>query len=160
MTKFATDYSAVLFRGWEVVRLNYAIDGSEVVVREKHTWSGATEKRVSISGLKGDTRRVWGRQKAHWACLLVFIAVGMTLGYNLLVREGGIQSGQIYWPLWGPGMAIGGMAWAVMWATRGRQEWTYFPPSNGGTGIYILKDRRFASAHQAFIKKLKQRIDD
>lgn len=152
-------YQALLFRGWELVRLRYEIDGKEVIVREKHTWTGVTEKRVAIGGLSSDTRRVWSRQPANWVALLVLLIVGMALGYNLLMREGGIQNGQVYWPLWGPGIALGSVAWFVMWTTRGRREWAHFLGREGRTGLFVLREKRNAAGHQAFVEAVKRKAE-
>ena len=140
-----------------MVRLRYEIDGAEVLVREKHTWRGVAEKRVAIGGLNGETRRVWSRQPANWVALLVLLVVGMALGFNLLEREGGIQNGQIDWRLWGPGIALGGVAWLVMWGTRGRREWTHFLGKEGKTGLFVLLEKRNAAGAREFVGVVKRK---
>jgi hypothetical protein len=151
-------YETLLFRGWEWVKIHYEIDGSHVVVREQHTWTGTTEKRVPIADLDRRTRRVWSRQPANWVALLVMLLVGVALGLDLMMREGGLDGGQVDWRLWGPGIAVGTVAWFVLWGTRGRREWTQFPGRDGRTGLYVLRGRRDPAGQQGFLDALRKRL--
>ncbi len=148
---------ALLFRGWEWVRLRYELEGDQVLVRETHTWTGTTERRVPIADLSRRTNRVWSRQPANWVALLVVVGAGLALGLNLLLREGGLDGGPVDWRLWGPGIAVGTVAWFVLWGTRGRREWTQFPGREGRTGLYVLRGKRAADGHQGFVEALKRR---
>lgn len=149
-------YETGLFRGWEWVRLRYEFDGGHVVVRERHTWSGTTGKQVPIADLSRRTHRVWSRQPANWVALLVVLLIGAALGFNLVMREGGFQEGQVDWRLWGPGIGVGTVAWFVLWGTRGRREWTHFPGREGRTGLYVLRGKRNAAGHQGFVDAVRK----
>lgn len=153
-----TGYQARLFRGWEWVRLRYEIEGNHVVVREEHTWTGATERRVPIADLSRPTHRVWSRQPANWVSLLVVLLVVAALGLNLMMRQGGLEDGQVDWRLWGPGIAVGTLAWFVLWGTRGKRQWTQFPGREGRTGLYVLRGKRDTDRHQEFVDAVKKRI--
>jgi hypothetical protein len=88
--------------------------------------------------------------------LLVVLLIGAALGFNLVMREGGFQEGQVDWRLWGPGIGVGTVAWFVLWGTRGRREWTHFPGREGRTGLYVLRGKRNAAGHQGFVDAVRK----
>jgi len=162
MSSKSSNYNAVLFRGWEFVRLDFALTRDSIVVRRKGTWSGAPEETtVSLENLSGQVRHVIARQSAHWFAMGLLIVVGLTLAGDLLFFKGGMQSmgGRgIYWPLWGPALMIGALAWWVMWRTRKPLAWTFFQPKSGYRGLYVLHDRRHHEAHAHFIATISKKI--
>jgi len=163
MSSRQTNYAAVLFRGWEFVRLDYALTSDSVVVRRKNTWSfGApVETSVPLAHLAGQVRHVIARQPAHWIAMGLLIIVGLVLATDLLFFQGGAQSGGgrgIYWPLWGPGLILGALIWWIMWRTRKPLAWTHFQPTPGNRGLYVLRDPRNAEAHASFIATVSRKL--
>jgi hypothetical protein len=164
MSPRQSNYGAVLFRGWEWVRLDYALTRDSIVVSRKSTWSGVpVETAVSLIDLSGQVRHVIARQPAHWIALGLLVAVGLTLAGDLLFFQGGMRSAGgrgIYWPLWGPALTIGVLAWCVMWRTRRPLAWTFFQPKSSRRGLYVLHDPRSHEAHAHFIATISRKIQN
>jgi len=49
-------YVATLFRGWEVVHIQYELEDAAVVMRRKRTWKGLETQRVELASLSGELR--------------------------------------------------------------------------------------------------------
>ena len=107
-------YVATLFRGWEVVHIQYELEDSAVVMRRKRTWKGLETQRVELASLSGEVRRVWARQPAFMYSTVVLVAAMLVLGIDSTMHGVGAQAlglggTGISWLLWGPLLGIGGV---------------------------------------------------
>jgi hypothetical protein len=160
MSRKNVEYHARLFRGWEIVQLDYALEGEQVILRRKSTWKPAQEQRVEVASLTGEVRRVWGRQPAFVVMTVIVLAALLVLGIDAMMHGVGAGGGLkgIYWPLWGPLLLVVVVAGFIRAKTRRAAEWTHFLGSGQGAGVYILKDRRNLQAHDQFVDTLKRRV--
>lgn len=159
MSRKTVDYHARLFRGWEVVHLDYTLEGNEISMCRKSTWKPLHEQRVEVSSLNGEVHRVWGRQPAFVATTIIVLIALLILGIDAMMH-GVTRGGQgIYWPLWGPLLLVVLVAGFIRAKTRRAAEWTHFRGTNNGSGLYILRDPRNLQAHQHFVDALKRRLD-
>src|SRR5689334_3446996 len=120
-------YSAILFRGWEVVRLAYAFEKDAVVMRRQRTWKAIEEQRVEFASLSGGVRRIRARQPAYVYSTAVLLVILVILGVDAIYH--GIASGggmHLFWPVWAPLLGLGGFAWMVRFKTRKPAEWSHF----------------------------------
>ena len=154
-------YAATLFRGWEIVRLDYTLQDDAVVLRRQRTWNGRQEQRVELASLSGEVRRVRARQPAFIYSTVVLLAVLLILGIDALfhgVGANGPGGKGVSWALWGPLLALGAFAWTVRFKTRTRAEWSHFVGANKGQGLFVLRDPRHAKAHEQFVAAVRQRL--
>lgn len=155
------NYAAVLFRGWEIVRLDYRLRDDDVLVTERHTWhfGKSTEKSVPLEGLTGEVRRIFARQTAYWFSIFLLVGIFLVLAADLVFFKGGMQGERgIYWPLWGPGIVVATLCWWVMWKTRKPIEWTMFKPQSGRQGLYVLRNMRDLDGHAHFVAAVSKRL--
>lgn len=151
-------YSATLHRGWDVVRLEYELAGDAVRVREAHVFGGKSEKRVALTDLKRDARRVTARQPAYRYALILLQFSVLVLAGDLALATLATPPRETYKPVW---MIAGAAILAclyVMLKTRRPREWTYFPGVGGGKGLYVLQDRAKPAEHKAFVEKVNERV--
>lgn len=163
MSNKHSTYAAVLFRGWEYVRLYYSLTGDAVVVRRKSTWSlgPPAETAVPLADLSGQVSHTIARQSAHFPALALFILIGLLLAADLLLFHATPQPGGapgLYWPLWAPALALGTLAWWIMWQTRKPLAWTHFHPHPGRPGLYVLRNPRAPEAHAHFIAAVSRKL--
>ena len=159
-------YSAILFRGWEVVRLDYAFEDDYVTLRRHRTFKGRTQERVELAALSGEVRRVRARQPAFIYSTIVLVVVLLILGIDALFHgvgangAGGGGGKGVSWLLWGPLLAVAGYAWMVRFKTRIPAEWSHFVGANKGGGLFILRDPRNQKAHEKFVAALRARLPE
>ena len=151
-------YAATLYRGWELVRLDYALEDDAVVMRRQRTWKGLQEQRVELASLSGEVRRVRARQPAFVFSTAALVVVLLILGIDAMYHGVGAGGLAVYWPLWGPLLAVGGMMWVVRFKTRQRAEWSHFVGASKGGGLFVLRDPRNAKAHEKFVAAVRQRL--
>jgi len=154
-------YSATLYRGWEIVRLDYTLQDDAVLLRRQRTWNGAQEQRVELASLSGEVRRVWARQPAFIYSTVALVVILLLLGFDAIfhgVGANGPGGKGVSWALWGPLLAVGGFAWTVRFKTRKRAEWSHFVGSNKGGGLFVLRDPRQSKAHEHFVAAIRQRL--
>lgn len=156
MTDRALTYQARLFRGWSTIRLSYALEGDEVVVREDRGMR-KNERRVRIADLTGEVHTVFAKQPGYRGGLIVGAigAMAMLLDFAAAYMMPG-PGRDLYWPAWAIGIPtlVGGM-W-MAWNTRRPREWARFVGRNNN-GLFILKDPAEAQACQRFIRTLVAR---
>ncbi len=150
----SSGYSATLHRGWDVVRLNYRLEDDAVVVNEAHLWGGKTEKRVALANLERNARRIIARQPAYrYALILLQFCVLVIAGDCALAMLATPQR-PIYAPVWwGAGIIIADCLY-VMFKTRRAREWTYFPGTGKGRGLYVLQERGKSAEHKQFVEDI------
>jgi hypothetical protein len=154
-------YVARLYRGWEVVRLDYVLEGDAVVLHRQRTWKGGQVERVELAALSGEVRRVAARQPAfiYSTVVLVVVLIGLAIDtfFHGKIAQGAGAAG-ISWWLWGPLMAVGGYAWMVRFKTRKRVEWSHFVGTAKGGGLFVLRDPRNARGHERFVAEVRKHL--
>jgi hypothetical protein len=158
LTRDRMTYRAVLFRGWEVVRLDYAFEDDTVILRRQRTWKGRSEEHVELAALSGEVRRVRARQPAFIYSTILLIAVLAVLGIDALLHAKASGGVGVSVPLWIPLLVVGSYAWMVRFKTRIPAEWSHFVGTNKGGGLFVLRDPRNAKAHEAFVAALRARL--
>jgi hypothetical protein len=158
-------YAAMLFRGWEVVHLQYELDDDAIVMRRKRTWKTPETQRVELASLSGEVRRVLARQPAYVYSTAVLIIALLILGIDATMHGVGAKTmgwgnGNLSWWLWGPLLAIGGFAYTVRHKTRKPAAWTHFLGATKGGGLFVLLDPRNAPAHQKFVDAIRKRLPE
>lgn len=153
-------YTAILFRGWEVVRLNYKLDDQAVSLRRKRTWKGTEQQRVELAALSGEVRRVRARQPAYLFSTAALVVILLVLGIDAFYHGAGAHGANISWPLWGPLLAVGGYLWMVRFKTRQPAEWSHFLGASKGGGLFILRDPRNAREHEQFVAALRRQLPE
>jgi hypothetical protein len=151
-------YGATLFRGWEIVRLDYAIEDDSVTLRRLRTFNGRSEERVEIATLSGEVRRIRARQPAFIYSTVLLIAVLAVLGIDALLHAKASGGPGVSVPLWIPLLVVGSYAWIVRFKTRIPAEWSHFVGTNKGGGLFILRDPRNPKAHEKFVAALRARL--
>jgi hypothetical protein len=160
-TRNRMTYSAILFRGWEVVRLDYALEDDHVSLRRRRTFKGRSEERVELAALSGEVRRIRARQPAFIYSTVILVVVLLILGVDALfhgVGANGIGGKGVSWYLWGPCLAVAGYAWMVRFKTRVPAEWSHFVGTNKGGGLFVLRDPRNSKAHEKFVAGIRTRL--
>jgi len=158
-------YVATLFRGWEVVHIQYELDDSAVVMNRHRTWKGRETQRVELASLSGEVRRVWGRQPAYVYSLAVLVMVLLILGIDATMHGVGAKAmgwgeGAISWKLWGPLLGVAGAAYFVWFKTRRPAEWSHFVGTNPGGGLFVLRDPRHGQAHEKFVAAIRKNLPE
>jgi hypothetical protein len=158
-------YVATLFRGWEVVHMQYDLQESAVVMNRHRTWKGRDSQTVELASLSGEVRRVWGRQPAYVYSTVVLVVVLLILGIDTTMHGVGAQAmgmggTSISWALWGPLLAIGGLAYTIFHKTRKPAEWSHFVGSRKGGGLFILRDPRNAQAHDKLVAAIRRHLPE
>jgi hypothetical protein len=156
-------YSATLFRGWEVVRLDYTFEEDIITLRRHRTFNGRSQERVELAALRGDVRRIRARQPAFVYSTALLVVVLLILGIDALfhgVGANGIGGKGVSWILWGPLLAIAGYAWMVRFKTRIPAEWSHFVGTNKGGGLFILRDAHNPKAHEKFVAAIRARLPE
>jgi hypothetical protein len=159
-TKDRMHYAGTLYRGWELVRLDYALEDNAIVMRRKRTWKGLQEQRVELASLSGAVRRVRARQPAFVISTAVLVVALFVLGIDAMVHGVGANGPGVSWTLWGPLLAVSGFMWVVRFKTRRGAEWTYFMGTNKGGGLFVLRDPKNAVAHEKFVAAVRQRLPE
>jgi len=154
-------YTALLFRGWEVVRLNYNFEGDAIVMRRKRTWKGQEQQRVEIASLNGQVRRIRARQPAFLFSTIALVVVLLVLGIDAFYHGAGAGTGMhVWWPLWGPLLGLGGFFWMVRFKTRKPAEWSHFLGTAKGGGLFVLRDPRNPQGHEKFVAALRKKLPE
>lgn len=154
----AHTYSATLHRGWDVVHLDYELSDNAVIVHEAHTFGGKSEKRVELSNLKRDARRIIARQPAYRYALIVLQFCVLVLAGDLALAILATPQRPTYALIWWVAGAAILICLTIMIKTHRPREWTYFPGTGAGKGLYILQDRSKAAEHKKFVEKIDDRI--
>ena len=154
-------YRATLYRGWEVVRLEYTLEEDAVLLERHRTWKGRQVERVELAALSGEVRRVAARQPAFVFSTIVLVAVLIVLAIDTFFHGEFAPGGKgISWWLWGPLLAVGGYAWMVRFKTRKRVEWSHFLGTTKGGGLFVLRDRRNPKGHERFVAEVRKRLPE
>ncbi len=154
-------YIAILFRGWEVVRLNYALEGDTVIMRRKRTWAALEQQRVELASLSGEVRRIKARQPAFLystiGLVIVLLILAIDAFYHGAASAGGLR---ISWTLWGPLLVVGGFLWMVRFKTRKPAEWSHFVGAAKGSGLFVLRDPKNPQGQEKFVAELRKRLPE
>jgi hypothetical protein len=158
-------YVATLFRGWEVVHIQYDLEDGAVAMNRHRTWKGRDSQRVELAALSGEVRRVWGRQPAFVYSTAVLVVVLLILGIDAAMHGVGAQGlglggTGVSGALGGPLLPIGGLAYVIRHKTRQPAVWSHFVGTRAGGGLFVLRDPRNVQAHDKFVAAIREHLPE